>query len=232
MDDAPWPMPLIQHRAIAVIRCRDFSTGLHMAAAIAAGGGRLIEITWNSDRPAQLIDTLRSRLPHCWIGVGTLLNAADLAEAQRAGAQFGFSPHIDPALIHAARDRQWPLYPGALTPTEMMTAWNLGVSGVKVFPATALGGPAYINSLQGPLGHIPLIPTGGVALETAVAYLKAGALAVGLADALFPANAIATGQWHQVTEQMATLRRSLATLSPNTLSLTPRSVTAQQDHSV
>ncbi len=228
MDDAPWPMPLIQHRAIAVIRCRDFSTGLHMAAAIAAGGGRLIEITWNSDRPAQLIDTLRSRFPHCWIGVGTLLHPTDLAEAQRAGAQFGFSPHIDPALIHAARDRQWPLYPGALTPTEMMTAWNLGVPGVKVYPATALGGPAYIHSLQGPLGHIPLIPTGGVTLGTALAYLQAGAAAVGLAGALFPVDAIAAGQWHRVTERMTTLGRSLATLSPNTPSLTTRSITAQQ----
>ena len=130
-----------------------------MAKAVASGGMNLIEITWNSDRPADLIGQLRAELPTCTIGTGTLLNLDQMEQAIAAGAQFLFTPHVDPVMIQAAVSQGIPIIPGALSPTEIVTAWTAGASCVKVFPVGAVGGATYIKSLQGPLGQIPLIPT-------------------------------------------------------------------------
>jgi 2-dehydro-3-deoxyphosphogluconate aldolase / (4S)-4-hydroxy-2-oxoglutarate aldolase len=139
--DPAWLNTLKTHRAIAIIRIHSMGLGLAMAKAIAAGGGRLIEITWNSDRPAELIETLRAELPHCIIGCGTLLTQTDIQTAIAAGAQFGFMPHVDGALIRYARDRGLPLHPGALTPTEIMTAWNAGANIFGVFRGHSVRSP-------------------------------------------------------------------------------------------
>ncbi|MEM9769658.1 MAG: bifunctional 4-hydroxy-2-oxoglutarate aldolase/2-dehydro-3-deoxy-phosphogluconate aldolase, partial [Cyanobacteria bacterium P01_D01_bin.71] len=172
MDKATWLTLLRQQRAIAVIRAPTFAAGIQMAAAAVAGGFRLIEITWTSDRPSELVSHLRAQLPSdCVVGVGTVLSASAMQQAISAGAQFGFMPHTDPHLIALCQSHQIPVIPGALTPTEIMTAWNLGASGVKVFPCQAVGGPAYIRHLQGPLGQIPLIPTGGITVDSAQDYL-------------------------------------------------------------
>jgi 2-dehydro-3-deoxyphosphogluconate aldolase / (4S)-4-hydroxy-2-oxoglutarate aldolase len=204
-----WLNLLKRHRAIAVIRTESVATGLAMAKAAADGGIRLIEATWNSDRPATLIATLRAELPHCTIGCGTLLNRDQIKEAIAAGAQYGFMPHVDAALIGYGRDLDWPIHPGALTPTEMMTAWNAGATGVKVFPVAALGGCDYIRSLQGPLSQIPLIPTGGVTLDNAKDFLGAGAIAVGLSGDLFPHSAIRQRDWSQITRRSQQLMAAL-----------------------
>ncbi len=213
LDDQTWINLLKKHRAIAVIRTQDNNLGLSIAKAVAEGGGQLIEATWNSDRPAQFIETLRAELPHCIIGCGTLLTQADIREAIAAGAQFGFMPHVDRDLIRYGRDRGVPMHPGALTPTEIVTAWNAGANGVKVFPVSALGGSDYICALQGPLGQIPLIPTGGVTLSNAKALIAAGAIAVGLAGDLFPKEAIAQQDWQQITERTQRLIRSFEDLT-------------------
>jgi 2-dehydro-3-deoxyphosphogluconate aldolase / (4S)-4-hydroxy-2-oxoglutarate aldolase len=207
--DRAWLDTLGTHRAIAVIRTHSMGLGLAMAKAIAQGGGRLIEITWNSDRPADLIETLRAELPHCIIGCGTLLTQTDIQTAIAAGAQFGFMPHVDSALIRYARDRGLPMHPGALTPTEIMTAWNAGANGVKIFPVSTLGGSQYIQSLQGPLSQIPLIPTGGVTLHNAKNFFEAGAIAVGLAGDLFPKDAIIHQDWPQISQRTQQLLQSL-----------------------
>lgn len=207
--DRAWLDSLKSHRAIAVIRTHSMGLGLAMAKAIAQGGGQLIEITWNSDRPAELIETLRAELPHCTIGCGTLLTQTDIQTAIAAGAQFGFMPHVDGALIRYARDRGLPMHPGALTPTEIMTAWNAGANGVKIFPVSTLGGSQYIRNLQGPLSQIPLIPTGGVTLHNARDFIEAGAIAVGLAGDLFPRDAIVSQNWQQISQRTHTLLQSL-----------------------
>jgi 2-dehydro-3-deoxyphosphogluconate aldolase / (4S)-4-hydroxy-2-oxoglutarate aldolase len=204
-----WLNLLKQHRVIAVIRTESVAAGLAMAKAAATGGIRLIEVTWNSTQPAALVEALRVELPHCIIGCGTVLNRAQIKDAIAAGAQYGFMPHVDPDLIGYGRDQGWPIHPGALTPTEMMTAWNAGASGVKVFPVAAMGGCAYIRSLQGPLSHIPLIPTGGVTLENAKSFLEAGAIAVGLSGELFPQSAIAQQNWGEITGRAQRLMQSL-----------------------
>jgi 2-dehydro-3-deoxyphosphogluconate aldolase/(4S)-4-hydroxy-2-oxoglutarate aldolase len=182
-----------------------------MAQAIASGGMPLIEITWNSDRAPELISQLRRELPHCTIGTGTLLNLEQLQQAIEAGAQFLFTPHVNTTLIEAAVEAGVPIVPGALTPTEIVTAWDSGATCVKVFPIEAVGGANYIKSLQGPLGHIPLIPTGGVTLENAKEFIKAGAIAVGLSGDLFPKPLIAAQDWDAIAQRAKTLKQQLAT---------------------
>ena len=209
MPNQVWLSQLKIHRAIAVIRAPKMVWGEKMALAVASGGMGLIEITWNCDRAPELISQLRSQLPNCMIGTGTLFNVQELQEAIACGAQFLFSPHTDPDMIKAAVAQNIPMIPGALTPTEIITAWNYGASCVKVFPVQAVGGTSYIKSLQGPLGHIPLIPTGGVMLENAKAFLEAGAVAVGLSGELFPKKWVLEENWDGITEQAKALMQRL-----------------------
>ena len=207
-----WLSLLQRTRAIAVIRAPQKELGRQMALAMASGGMRLIEITWNTDCSAELISQLRSELPECTIGTGTLLNQEQLRQAIAAGAQFLFTPHVDASLIQASVDAGVPVVPGALSPTEIVTAWNAGASCVKVFPIGAVGGASYIKSLQGPLGEIPLIPTGGVTLENAKQFLAAGAIAVGLASDLFPKQLVVDEDWEAIAQRAETFMQDLVTL--------------------
>jgi len=181
-----------------------------MARAVAAGGMRVIEITWNSDRAAEMIDHLRSEWPDYPIGAGTLLTVADVRDAIAAGAQFLFTPHVSPDLIRTATAENIPLVAGALSPTEIVTAWQAGATCVKVFPVQAVGGVDYLKCLQGPLGQIPLIPTGGVTLDNAREFLAAGAIAVGVSSSLFSKQAIQTGDWQAIAQQAALLVQRLS----------------------
>ena len=147
-----WRKLLQQNRAIAVIRTDDLQQGVGMAKAVANGGMKIIEITWNSQTPAEIIQQLKQDLPDCIIGTGTILTLAELEEAIAAGIQFCFTPHVNPTLIKTAIEQQVPIIPGALSPTEIITAWQAGASCVKVFPVQAIGGIAYVKGLQGPLG--------------------------------------------------------------------------------
>jgi 2-dehydro-3-deoxyphosphogluconate aldolase/(4S)-4-hydroxy-2-oxoglutarate aldolase len=205
MANEAWLAALQQHSAIAVIRSPSLTIGASMAQAVAAGGIRLVEVTWKSDRPTELIHHLRQVLPQCWIGAGTLMTVDEMKAAIAAGAQFLFSPHTNAALIQTAIAHSIPVIPGALSPSEIVQAWQLGASSVKVFPVQAMGGADYIRSLQGPLGQIPLIPTGGVTLDNATSMLEAGAIAVGLSGQLFPPDAIAAEAWDRITQQAQTL---------------------------
>ncbi|MBE9130251.1 MULTISPECIES: bifunctional 4-hydroxy-2-oxoglutarate aldolase/2-dehydro-3-deoxy-phosphogluconate aldolase [unclassified Coleofasciculus] len=211
LSNQSWLKLLQQHRAIAVIRALEYSLGRHMARAVAAGGLSLIEITWNSDRAPELITQLRQELPTCIIGTGTILNVEQLQQAVNAGAQFLFSPHTHIPLIQAAVAAGVPIVPGALSPTEIITAWDAGASCVKVFPIQAVGGVSYIKALQGPLGQIPLIPTGGVTFANAFDFINAGAIAVGLSGDLFPKALMAAGDWDAIAQRAKTLRQQLHT---------------------
>jgi 2-dehydro-3-deoxyphosphogluconate aldolase/(4S)-4-hydroxy-2-oxoglutarate aldolase len=211
MSNHLWLKLLQQTRAIAVIRAAKIEQGRQMAKAVAAGGMQVIEITWNSDRSAQLIGQLRQELPTCTIGTGTLLTLDQLEQAIAAGAQFLFTPHVDPVMIQAAVVQDVPIIPGALSPTEIVTAWTAGASCVKVFPVQAVGGASYIKSLQGPLGEIPLIPTGGVTVENAKEFIAAGAIAVGVSGQLFPTQLVASSNWEAITQLAKSLMQQLAT---------------------
>jgi len=206
MTNQSWLTLLKQNRIIAVIRTSNQSIGCKMAQAVAAAGITIIEITWNTDAAAELIPQLRQELPNCTIGTGTVLNLEQIHQAIDAGAEFLFTPHTNITLIHTATQAKVPIIPGALSPSEIITAWDAGASCVKVFPIQAVGGVNYIKALQGPLGHIPLIPTGGVTFANAKDFITAGAIAIGLAGDLFPQALIASEDWQRITQRAKKLR--------------------------
>lgn len=210
-----WLTLLRHHPAIAIIRAADVETGLLMARAAASGGFKLIEVAWNHNtNPPQMMAEIKQALPDCTVGAGTLLNEGDLMSAIASGAKFCFTPHTDVGLIERAIAQNIPLVAGAMTPTEIIKAWRSGAASVKVFPISTLGNAAYVQSLQGPLNAIPLIPTGGVTSESAPALLAAGAVAVGLSTALFPAVEVARADWAAIE---ARSRYLLALLSSPTV---------------
>ncbi|MEM9539286.1 MAG: bifunctional 4-hydroxy-2-oxoglutarate aldolase/2-dehydro-3-deoxy-phosphogluconate aldolase [Cyanobacteria bacterium P01_E01_bin.42] len=211
-----WLQQLQQERIIVVIRSPDWQLGQEMARAAIAGGMNLIEIAWNSDRPDLLISKLRGEFPHSSIGVGTIVSSQQLARAVDAGVQFIFSPHADLQLIQEAIAAKIPVIPGALTPTEIITAWQAGATCVKVFPIQTVGGASYIRAIKAPLNNIPLIPTGGVTLENAVELIEAGAIAVGLSSQLFPSRLIQAEDWQAIAQRAALLKEKVTV--PNSLS--------------
>jgi 2-dehydro-3-deoxyphosphogluconate aldolase / (4S)-4-hydroxy-2-oxoglutarate aldolase len=200
-----WLKFVKQERIIAVIRSIDLQTGHKMAQTAAAAGIKLIEITANSDRPWELIELLRAELPDCSIGTGTVLEMSDLLNAIACGAEYIFTPHLDLSFIDAAITAEIAIIPGALTPTEIITAWQAGATAVKVFPIQAVGGVDYLQVLQGPMSQIPLIPTGGVTVTNTPDFLAAGAVAVGLAGSLFPTTEIAEGNWQSIRDRASRL---------------------------
>ncbi len=204
-----WCDQLQQKRIIAVIRTQSPQLAITLAGVAADAGLRLIEITWNTTEVANVIAQLRQQLPHCQVGTGTVLTSAELTQAIACGSQFCFTPHVNLALIEQATQANIPMIPGALTPTEIITAWQAGASAVKVFPIQAVGGVDYLRALQGPLGTIPLIPTGGVTLENARSFLQSGAIAVGLSGQLFPADWVERQDWPALRTRIQTLRLQL-----------------------
>ena len=205
-----WRQLLTKNPAIAVIRTDNIEQGINMAKAVAAGGMNIIEITWNSHNPGEIIQQLKQDLPECTIGTGTILTLEELKEAIASGIQFCLTPHVNQTLIKTAINHDIPIIPGALSPTEIITAWQAGASCVKVFPVQAIGGIAYIKGLQGPLGSIPLIPTGGVTLDNAAYFIEAGAIAVGLSSQLFPRHALDDQKWDTITAQAQLLMERLS----------------------
>ncbi|BAZ43679.1 2-dehydro-3-deoxyphosphogluconate aldolase/4-hydroxy-2-oxoglutarate aldolase [Chondrocystis sp. NIES-4102] len=210
-----WVELLQEHKAIAVIRSAEIELAYQMAKAVAAGGINLIEVTWNSDRPGDLVTQLRSELPDCIIGAGTILTLDQLQLACSAGAQFAFSPHFDPQLLAASiNDYHIPYVPGVLSPTEIVNAWQQGAKVVKIFPIKSLGGAEYLQCLKSPLNQINFIPTGGITIDNAQAMIKAGAIAVGISSNLFPHTAIANRNWWEITTKTQDLIRKLNSIDP------------------
>ncbi len=198
-----------KYRLIAVIRADDWHLGQKMAMAMANAGVKLIEITWNSDRPTKLISHLRSSLPDCYIGAGTIMNINELHEAIEAGIQFAFSPHFDLNLLEFAQKQGIIWIPGTMSPTEIVTAHQAGALAVKVFPIQVLGGVNYLKAIKAPLNNIAMIPTGGIRLNQASLYLEAGALAVGLASDLFPVDLVKQQQWGLISQRVAVIQTQL-----------------------
>ena len=132
--------------------------------------------------------------PGFLLGAGTVLDAATARRVVDAGAQFVVSPVFRRETIDACRERGVPAMPGCFTPTEILNAWDAGADIVKVFPATALG-PSFLKDIRGPLPHVKLMPTGGVTLDNAGDWIRAGAAAVGVGTALLDAKAIASGDY-------------------------------------
>ena len=193
-----WLSIVSKYRLIAVIRANSITTGIKMAHAVAQGGIKLIEITWNSEQPLAIVNQLREGLPDCYIGVGTILSKHNLQNAIAAGIQFAFSPHFAPELIDLAHEHDIPFIPGALSPTEIINAFHYGAKTVKVFPIQAMGGVNYLKNILAPTPHLKLIPTGGIRLENALDFINNGAVGVGLSTDLFPHHLIVQENWEAI----------------------------------
>ncbi len=195
MSDNPVVLPsgLERTPVIGILRRCPFERVLAMSGAAIGAGLDVIEVTLDSERPLDQIASIRASFPAAAVGVGSVRKASEVAEAVDAGASFVVSPIVDEATIRAAADFGVPSIPGAATPTEIETAIRHGATAVKVFPVEQLGGPAYIRAILSPLGTPPLIPTGGVTVDSIPGYLRAGAIAVGLGGTLFPQSALESG---------------------------------------
>ena len=167
----------------------------------ARGGLRNIEITMNSPGAEGLIrlgrDVAGDRMN---VGAGTVLNETQLDAALDAGAGFIVTPVLNEGVIRRCVEREIPVFPGAFTPTEIVRAWEAGATMVKVFPADRLGA-GYIKNLKAPLPHIALMPTGGVSLETVIAFVQAGASAAGVGSPLFHAERVRRKDWAWIESQ-------------------------------
>jgi 2-dehydro-3-deoxyphosphogluconate aldolase/(4S)-4-hydroxy-2-oxoglutarate aldolase len=191
---------------VAVIRASSADAAVEISRALVRGGVTGIEITFSTPGAAEAIERARQELPAALVGAGTVLNAKDLASACDAGAAFLVSPHLDDSLLALARERGVPFLPGALTPTEVVRAWNAGAACVKLFPGSAVG-PGYVKALRGPLPHIPLMPTGGVDEKNLGEWLAAGVIAVGMGGALATGSLEAIeGAARRISQALATAR--------------------------
>ncbi len=209
MDDTGWLKPLQHHRVIGVVRAGEAALAYQMGATLAQAGIRFLEITWDCPEVTKIIPRLQGAYPDCWVGTGTILTLADLRAALAVGVDFVLTPHTDRELLSASLAAGVPLVPGALTPTEILQAYRWGAPAVKVFPLASLGGADYVRHLRAPLGHIPLIPTGGVTRAHTPAILAAGAVAVGLSRDLFPEPWFSRQDWAGLRAELAAWLRTL-----------------------
>ena len=181
-------------RIVAVIRAPSGELLGDVAEALLAGGVEVMEVTFTVPSPLQVLERVADRVgDKALLGAGTVLDAETARAAILAGAEFIVSPSTNVDVIRLCRRYDKAVMPGALTPTEVVTAWEAGADIVKVFPADAVGGAGYLKALKGPLPQVSLMPTGGVNLETAADFLKAGACALGVGGALVEAKAVAAG---------------------------------------
>jgi len=191
---------ILDSGVIAIIRS-DSDTGLlQTARALSAGGVRALEVTMTTPGALEAIRSIAAQAGGQFVlGAGSVLDAEAARQAIEAGAQFLVSPGTDLGVIQTAKRLGKVVLPGALTPTEVITAWNAGADLVKIFPAS-LGGPDYIKALRAPLPQVRLVPVGGVEVANAAAYIRAGAAAVAMGGSLVNAKLIAAGAWDQIAQ--------------------------------
>jgi len=187
---------------IPVVRATSADEAMRAIDAIREGGISVLEITMTVPGAVKLIEELAKRYgKDAVVGAGTVLDPETANECISIGAQFVVSPALNLETIACCQKRDIAVMPGALTPTEVVQAWNAGADFVKVFPAGAVGGPSYLKALKAPLPQIELVPTGGVSLTTAGDFIRAGAAALGVGTDLVDINAIREGQSAVITER-------------------------------
>ena len=184
---------------VPVLRAKSEEQALALAAAIADGGVTVLEVTMTVPGAVRVIATLAKERPEILLGAGTVLDAETARICVEEGAQFVVSPAFNAKTVAQCQKLGIAVLPGALTPTEILTAWEAGADVVKIFPASAMGGAKYLKSLKAPLPEIEMIPTGGVSLATAREFLEAGAYALGVGAELVDTQAIAAGRPETIT---------------------------------
>jgi len=213
---------------VPVVRASSASEACLAADAVCQGGIPIVEITMTV--PGAL-DVIRELVKNCGsdvlIGAGTVLNAQSAQKCLDAGAQFLVSPGFNLPTVDLAVREGKLIMAGALTPTEIMAAWDAGADFIKVFPCGQLGGPKYIKSLKGPFPEIPFVPTGGVNLATAAEFLEAGSVALGIGGELVQAHALKTKQPEIIIENA---RKFLAIVKQTCAQIASPSIAAKSTH--
>jgi 2-dehydro-3-deoxyphosphogluconate aldolase/(4S)-4-hydroxy-2-oxoglutarate aldolase len=187
---------------IPVVRAESADQAMRAVEAIKAGGVGVLEVTMTVPGAIGVIKQLAKAYGgEALIGAGTVLDPETARACIQAGAQFIVSPALNEDTIAFCRDNDVAVFPGALTPTEVLRAWSAGADAVKVFPAGAVGGASYLRALKAPLPQIELVPTGGVSLKTAADFIKAGAMALGVGADLVDMKALREGNAELITER-------------------------------
>ncbi|HEX7649912.1 MAG TPA: bifunctional 4-hydroxy-2-oxoglutarate aldolase/2-dehydro-3-deoxy-phosphogluconate aldolase [Noviherbaspirillum sp.] len=184
---------------IPVIAIDKIEYAVPLAKALVAGGIRVLEVTLRTEHGLPAIRAMAEQVEGAIVGVGTLTQPEEFAAARDAGAVFGVSPGLTPALIQAAKQSGLPLLPGVMTPSEVMAAREQGFRQLKLFPAVPAGGVGMLNAIAGPLGDITFCPTGGISQETASQFLACKNVACVGGSWLTPKDAMETGDWDRIT---------------------------------
>jgi 2-dehydro-3-deoxyphosphogluconate aldolase/(4S)-4-hydroxy-2-oxoglutarate aldolase len=195
---------------IPVIVIEDLTRAVPLAKALVAGGVRVLEVTLRTPVALAAIRAMAREVPEAILGVGTLTRPEDFAEAREAGARFGVSPGLTPALIEAAWESGLPLLPGVMTPSDVIAARLAGFRELKLFPAQQAGGIGMLQALAGPFPDVTFCPTGGITAETAPEFLALPNVACVGGSWLTPKTALAAGDWETITalaRQAAALNR-------------------------
>ncbi|OUM94220.1 MAG: 2-dehydro-3-deoxyphosphogluconate aldolase [Thermobacillus sp. ZCTH02-B1] len=191
---------LLRERIVAIVRGLGGEAADRAAEALVAGGIRLIEVTMNTPDATRTIAAWREKFDgRAAVGAGTVLDLKMAREAAAAGALYLISPNLDEEVIAFGAERGISVWPGAMTPTEIVRAWKAGAEAVKVFPMASLG-VNYLAEIRAPLNHIPMIATGGVDLATIRSYFEAGAAAVGIGSRLLNREWIEAGEYGKLEE--------------------------------
>lgn len=184
---------------IPVIAIDKIEYAVPLAKALVAGGIRVLEVTLRTEHGLPAIRAMAEQVEGAIVGVGTLTQPEEFAAARDAGAVFGVSPGLTPALIQAAKQSGLPLLPGVMTPSEVMAAREQGFRQLKLFPAVPAGGVGMLNAIAGPLGDITFCPTGGISQETAPQFLACKNVACVGGSWLTPKDAMEVGDWDRIT---------------------------------
>jgi 2-dehydro-3-deoxyphosphogluconate aldolase / (4S)-4-hydroxy-2-oxoglutarate aldolase len=186
---------------IPVLRAKSVAQGRAVVDAMVAGGVTVVEVTMTVPGAIDLIKELKKQFgDDLLLGSGTVTSADQAQATIDAGAEFVVSPSLHPDVIRVTKSNGKISCPGALTPTEAITAWNAGADYIKIFPCSAVGGASYLKSLLAPFPHLKIIPKGGVTLQTAEGFIKAGARALGVGADLVNLSAIDSGHPETITE--------------------------------
>ncbi|HYP94362.1 MAG TPA: bifunctional 4-hydroxy-2-oxoglutarate aldolase/2-dehydro-3-deoxy-phosphogluconate aldolase [Mycobacterium sp.] len=197
---------IVADRALAVVRAPEIPDPVALANVLAKSGIRVVELTFTT--PRVLDHLLAATTSEAVLGVGTVLTADQARSAVDVGAKFLATPGIRACVAKVASDSGIPVIMGALTPTEVLVALDLGAAAVKIFPASAFG-PAYFKDLRGPFPDVALIPSGGVNAGNAADFLARGAVAVSAGTDVVPPQAVLSGDWSEITSRAASFVKSL-----------------------
>ena len=196
---------------VPIVRTTDADSAIRAVEAICEGGIPCAEITMTVDGAIHALECVADKLgDRIILGAGTVLDPETARACMLAGAEFFVTPSLNVKTIEMAKRYSKAAFPGALTPTEILTAWQAGADAVKVFPCSALGGAKYIKALKGPFPQIELVPTGGVNLETVGDFLAAGCCAVGVGSDLIDNKTIQQGKYEVFVERARQFRQKVA----------------------